>query len=183
MTERPREGGPSIAAAASPWIERFAPLVEAGGTVLDLACGGGRHTRYFAARGHRVTAVDRDLSRLGDLAQHPLVEALALDLETGAPFALAGRRFAAVVVTSYLHRPILGDLVEAVAPGGMLLVETFAAGNERFGGPSRPEFLLRPGELLEAVRGRLRVLAYEDLTVDEPRPAAIQRIAARRANV
>jgi SAM-dependent methyltransferase len=166
--------------APSPWIERFAPLVTPGGAVLDLACGSGRHVRLFAARGHPVTAVDRDLSGLGDLVHDPHVEALTFDLELGAPFPLAGRSFAAVVVTRYLHRPLLAALVEAVAPGGLLLYETFAAGNERFRRPSNPDFLVRPGELLEAVRGRLRVLAYEDLDVEEPWPAALQRIAARR---
>ncbi len=166
--------------APSPWIERFAPLVPAGGVVLDLACGSGRHTRFFAARGHPVTAVDRDLSGLGDLARDARVEALAVDLETAAPFPLAGRSFAAVVVTNYLYRPLLSALVDAVAPGGLLLYETFAAGNERFGKPSNPDFLLASGELLEVVRGRLHVLAYEDLEVSEPRPALLQRIAAQR---
>jgi hypothetical protein len=127
-----------------------------------------------------VTAIDRDLSRLADLASDPGVEGIELDLENGASFPLGERRFAAVVVTNYLHRPLLPALVDAVAPEGLLLYETFAAGNERFGKPSRPDFLLRPGELLEAVRGSLRVLAYEDLLVTEPRPAALQRIAARR---
>lgn len=166
--------------APSAWIVRFAPLVPAAGAVLDLACGGGRHTRLFADRGYRVVAVDRDLGRLGDLARGPRVEAIAADLESGAPLPFRGRRFAGVVVTNYLYRPLLGALVEAVEPGGVLLYETFATGNERFGRPSNPEFLLRPGELLDAVRGRLRVIAYEDLDVEEPRPAAVQRIAARR---
>lgn len=166
--------------APSAWIARFAPLVPEGGAILDLACGGGRNTRLFARRGHPVTAVDRDITALGELVRKPQVEVLAFDLESGAPLPFAGRRFAAVVVTNYLHRPLLPALVESVAPGGLLLYETFAAGNERFGRPSNPAFLLRPGELLEVVRSHLRVLAYEDLDVGEPRPAAVQRIAARR---
>ncbi|MCZ7526254.1 MAG: class I SAM-dependent methyltransferase [Acidimicrobiia bacterium] len=164
----------------SPWVVRFAPLVPAGEPVLDVACGGGRHTRFLLERGHRVVALDRDTSGIEDLRGDPRLEVLEVDLEDGRPFPLRGRRFAAVVVTNYLHRPILPDLVAAVAPGGLLLYETFAAGNERFRRPRRPEFLLRPGELLEAVRNELRVVAYEDVVVDEPRPAAVQRIAAAR---
>ena len=147
--------------------------------MLDLAAGGGRHTRLFLARGHRVSAVDKDVTNLERIGG-PALELLSADLETGAPFPLAGRLFAGVVVTNYLHRPLLPLLVEAVAPGGLLIYETFAQGNEAFGRPSNPAFLLRPGELLEAVAGRLTVLAYENLTVASPRPAAVQRIAARR---
>ena len=164
----------------SEWVLRFLPLVASGGAVLDLACGRGRHSRLFLDRGHPVVALDIDLAGLGALARHPSIEALAADLEDGRPFPLAGRRFAAVVVTNYLHRPLFGALIEAVAPGGLLIYETFARGNERFGRPRNPDHLLKPGELLEAVRGRLRVVAYEDLIVEAPRPAALQRICARR---
>lgn len=162
----------------STWVTRFAPCVPAGGTVLDVACGAGRHTRLFLQRGHRVVAVDRDTSRLADLAGDARLQIVEADLEDGGPFPLSGRRFHGVVVTSYLHRPLLGDLVSAVAPGGALVYETFARGQERLGRPTNPDFLLRPGELLEAVRGRLRVVAYEDLTVDRPPPARMQRICA-----
>lgn len=171
---------PPTASPPSAWVRRFAPLLPAGGPVLDLACGGGRHLRLLLGLGHPVTGLDRDLSGLADLAQTAGVTLVKAELEDGSPFPLAGRRFAGVVVTHYLHRPLLPALVAAVAPGGLLLYETFARGNERFGRPSNPDFLLRPGELLEAVRGELRVLAYEDLEVAEPRPAAVQRIAARR---
>jgi SAM-dependent methyltransferase len=165
----------------SAWVQRFSPLVPAGGVVLDVACGAGRHVRWFLERGHPVVALDRDLSRLGDdLQQDSRVEFLQADLEDGSPFPLHGRRFAAVVVVNYLYRPILPDLVAAVDEGGLLLYETFARGQERFGRPQNPDFLLAPGELLEAVGGRLRVLAYEDLIVGEQPPAARQRIAARR---
>jgi SAM-dependent methyltransferase len=163
----------------SPWIIRFAALVPAGGTVLDVAAGSGRHSKLFSLLGHPVVAVDRDtagLSGLGDGA-----EVIAADLETGAPWPLAARRFAGVVVTNYLHRPLFGALVGAVAPGGALLYETFAVGNERFGKPSNPVFLLRSGELLEAVRGQLRVVAYEDIEIETPKRAMVQRIAAVRA--
>lgn len=164
---------------ASAWIARFAPLVPAG-TVLDLAAGGGRHSLLMRGLGHEVVAVDRDPSALAARAV-PGIDAIAEDLETGAMPACLGRRYVAVVVTNYLHRPILPAIVDAVAPGGWLLYETFAIGNERFGRPSNPDFLLRPGELLEVVRGRLRVVAYEDVEVAEPRPAMVQRIAARAA--
>lgn len=167
-------GGP-----AEPWVARFAGLVPAGGRVLDLACGGGRHARLFLARGCRVTAVDIDLGGLADLAGSPGLEAIAADLE-GAPWPFSGRPFDGVVVTNYLHRPILPAIVDAVAPGGALIYQTFAAGNARFGRPSNPDFLLRPGELLEAVRGRLEIVAYENLEIAEPKPAMVQRIAAVR---
>lgn len=146
--------------------------------MLDLAAGAGRHTRLFVGRGHPVTAVDRDVTGLADLKADPAVTILAEDLEDGRPWPLGERRFAGVVVTNYLHRPLLPAIVAAVAPGGCLIYETFAVGNERLGRPSNPDFLLRPGELLEAVRGRLVVLAYENLQVSEPRPAMIQRVAA-----
>jgi len=160
----------------SPWVQRFTDLVPAGGPVLDVASGGGRHTRWFLARGHPVTAVDRDVRALTPTAGLTIVEA---DLEDGRPFPFAPATCAGVVVTNYLWRPILAEIVACVAPGGTLLYETFAMGNERFGRPSNPDFLLAPGELLDAVRdANLRVVAYEDIVVDTPRPAAVQRIAA-----
>jgi SAM-dependent methyltransferase len=155
-------------------------MVPPGGSVLDVAAGAGRHTRLFAARGHPVTAVDRDIMSLRDLAHTP-AEIVEADLEDGSPWPLPKRRFAAVVVTNYLHRPLFPALLRAVAPGGLLLYETFAIGNERFGKPSNPDFLLKPGELLDVVRGKMRVLAYEDLEVTEPKPAMVQRIAAIKA--
>ena len=166
--------------AVSPWILRFSDLVPAGSRVLDLACGAGRHARLFLERGCRVLAVDRDLSGLSDLRGAANLETLETDLERAGDRPFAGRQFDAVVVVNYLHRPLLAHLVDSVAPGGLLLYETFAAGNERFGRPRNPDYLLKPGELLAAVGSRLRVLAYEDLEVREPRPAAVQRIAARR---
>jgi len=165
--------------APSGWVVRFAGLVPARGAVLDLACGGGRHARLFLASGHRVTAVDIDVSGVADLEGDARAEILAADLEN-APWPLAGRVFAGVVVTNYLWRPLLPPIVAAVAPGGALIYETFARGNERFGKPSNPNFLLAEGELPRAVEGRLRVIAYECLEVAEPRPAVVQRIAAVR---
>jgi SAM-dependent methyltransferase len=163
--------------APSPWVVRFAPSIASGGTVLDLAAGGGRHTRYLLGRGHPVVAVDRDSSALVTVNDARL-EIVTADLESGAPWPLPGRRFAGVVVTNYLHRPLFPALLDALEPGGVLIYETFARGNERFGKPSNPDFLLKPGELLDVVRGRLRVIAYENLEISEPRPAMVQRIAA-----
>ena len=159
------------------WIVQWAGLVAPGAAVLDLAAGGGRHALFFAERGHPVTAVDRDTS---GLPSHPRVEPVTADLENGSPWPLAGRRFGAVVVTNYLHRPLMPALIEAIEPGGVLLYQTFMIGNERFGRPSRPEFLLRDGELLELVRGRFSVTAYEARLVSEPAMAMVQRIAARK---
>jgi SAM-dependent methyltransferase len=161
--------------APSPWIVRFTPLVPAGGAVLDLACGRGRHLRWFASRGHPVTGVDRDADALAPL--QGVGEILLADIENG-PWPLAGRQFAAVVVTNYLWRPLFPRILEAVAPGGVLLHETFAQGNETVGKPSRADFLLAPGELLRAYDG-LRVVAYEDGFLSGP-DRFVQRIAAVR---
>jgi SAM-dependent methyltransferase len=161
----------------SAWVLRWAPLIPAGGRVLDVACGSGRHARAIASMGHPVDAVDRDAECVGKLAAVANVSAVCADIEHSAwPFPHA--RYAGVVVTNYLHRPLLPTLVDTLAPGGVLIYETFAAGNERFGRPSNPDFLLRPGELLELVRGRLRVVAYEDVYSDAPKPALVQRICA-----
>jgi len=161
----------------APWIVQWAGLVPPQADVLDLAAGRGRHAIFFAERGHKATAVDHDVSGLPD---HPNIEPLEADLEDGSPWPLSDRRFGAVVVTNYLHRPLMPQLLEAVAPGGVLLYQTFMIGNERFGKPSRPEFLLRDGELLELVRGKFSVIAYEARLISEPAMAMVQRIAARR---
>lgn len=161
----------------SPWIVQWAGLIATGVAVLDVAAGGGRHTRFFAERGHTVTAIDRDVSALADQAN---VEVMQADLEDGSPWPLPGRSFDAVVVTNYLHRPLIPALLDALTPGGVLVYETFMEGNERFGRPSNPEFLLKDGELLEVVRGRFSVVAYEARLVSEPKMAMVQRIAARK---
>lgn len=164
----------------SQWIIRFAPLVAPGATVLDVACGAGRHARVFIARGCRVTAVDREPRLEPALASHPSVALCVADLERGAwPFA--GRQFDAVVVTNYLHRPLFPHLLGALAAGGLLLYETFAAGNAAFGKPSNPDYLLKPRELLTTLGSSLRVIAFEDGYVQQPRKAMVQRLAARRA--
>jgi SAM-dependent methyltransferase len=160
---------------ASPWVQRWSHLVPAAAPVLDVACGFGRHMRWFAAQGHPVVGVDRSVEAVHSL--EGLGEALLADIENGA-WPLAGRRFAGIVVTNYLWRPLLPRLVESVAPGGALIYETFAAGNETVGKPSRPDFLLRPGELLQACQA-LRIVAYEDGFLDAP-ARFVQRIAAVR---
>lgn len=160
----------------SSWIAVWAGLVPPDAAVLDVAAGKGRHTQFFAARGHRVTAVDRDVS---GLSPSDTVEVIAADLEDGSPWPLPGRRFGAIVVTNYLHRPLFPVFFDALLPGGILLYETFMVGNERFGKPSRPEFLLKDGELLDLVRGKFSVTAYEARMTSQPKMAMVQRIAAR----
>jgi SAM-dependent methyltransferase len=162
----------------SPWVARWAPLVPKG-EVLDLACGSGRHARLFAGLAHAVTALDRDAQALA-AAAGPGITPLQHDLEApGAAWPIAPGSLAGIVVTNYLHRPLFGPIAAALAPDGVLIYETFALGNEIFGKPSNPDFLLKPGELLElAARGGLRVLAYEDGVVAGPRPARVQRLCA-----
>jgi SAM-dependent methyltransferase len=161
----------------SPWVLRWAPLIQAGGTVLDIAAGHGRHTRALAQRGHWVTAIDLDVTGLTDLNDGPPVEVLEGDLEGGA-WPLPGRVFAAIVVTNYLHRPHFPHLIDALSLGGVLIFETFGQGNEAFGRPRNPDFLLKPGELLEAFAPHLHIVAYEHGSEQEPRPAVRQRLCA-----
>lgn len=164
----------------SAWIRRFLPLVAAGGTVLDLACGRGRHALLLAQRGHRVVAVDRDAAALEEIAaQAAAVDLVQADLE-GGPWPFAGRRFDAIVVANYLHRPVLPVLIDSLSPGGVLIYETFMVGNARFGKPSSPQFLLRHDELLDVVRGTLSVVAFEQGEVALPRAAVVQRLCAIR---
>lgn len=194
MTARTVPQGVHAALEASPWVVRWSPLVPVGARVLDVACGAGRHVRWFHQRGCQVTALDRDsqalaalsadlgnLDDLGDLANPTNIsdrlEVVCADIEQ-RPWPLNGRHFDAVLVTNYLWRPLLDTLVASVAPGGVLIYETFSVGQATVGRPSNPEFLLRPGELLAAVNG-LRVLAFEDGFVDQP-PRFVQRVVAVR---
>ncbi|MFM0740283.1 class I SAM-dependent methyltransferase [Paraburkholderia xenovorans] len=170
-------GGPS-AGEPSRWVRHWAHLVVAGGAVLDVASGAGRHARFFASLGHPVTALDRNAAALETLRAEPLVTTITADIEGAAWPLAAGAKFAAVVVTHYLHRPLFPQLLASLAPGGVLVYETFAQGNESVGKPSNPAFLLAPGELLEVVRGRLRVVAFQDGFLAQPRPAYVQRICA-----
>lgn len=159
----------------SDWVRRFTPLLRANASVLDLACGAGRHARWFLQQGHAVTGIDRDAAALGMTAAQSGWRPVLADIENG-PWPLGDERFDAVVVTHYLWRPLLPRILASVAPGGLLLYETFAAGNETVGKPSRPDFLLRNGELLTLCAG-WRIVAYEDGFL-EPPARFVQRIAA-----
>ena len=164
---------PHMLAAPSAWVAHWAAELPAGASVLDVACGSGRHARWLAARGLRVTGVDRDAAALTGLAG--IAETVVADIE-GGPWPLpADAVFDAVVVTNYLHRPLWPQLLAAVAPGGRLIYETFAIGNETVGKPSNPAFLL-----LSAVQGQLRVIGYEDGFISSPRDAYVQRVCAVR---
>lgn len=160
--------------APSPWVCRWAPLIRPAGRVLDLACGSGRHVRWLAAQGFAVTAIDRDPAAVAPL--RGIADVRVADLEDADWPLPADERFDAVVVTNYLWRPRWLQLRQALADGGVLIYETFAAGNERFGKPSRSEFLLQPGDLLELACG-WHVVAYEDGFLDAP-PRSVQRIVA-----
>lgn len=163
-------------AQPSAWLLRWQHLLREGGSVLDLACGSGRHVHWLAARGHRVTALDRDAQALAAL-QGVAAETVCADIEAG-PWPLPGRQFDTVLVTNYLWRPLLPQVLASLAPGGVLLYETFANGQQHIGRPARPEFLLQPGELLRAFEG-LRVVAYEDGHETRPAPGrCVQRLLA-----
>lgn len=155
----------------SAWVVRWAPLVKRG-PVLDVASGSGRHARFFAQRGLEVVAVDREQQEISG------VKFVKADLEDGSPWPFGDRRFGAVVVTNYLHRPLFSALAAAVGEGGILVYETFMVGNERYGKPSNPNFLLRPGELLQAFAG-LTVAAFEQ---GDTGKAVIQRVCVVRGD-
>ena len=159
----------------SAWVQRWAHLVERG-PVLDVACGAGRHAVYFAERGFEVFAVDREHQALPGA-----IRFVRADLENGSPWPWPGRRFAAIVVTNYLHRPLFPRLVESLEEGGVLIYETFRAGNERYGKPSNPHFLLRPAELLEAF-GALTVVGFEQGVLERTKKAVVQRICVIRGS-
>lgn len=174
----PTMPGHAPLAPPSRWVMRWAHLIRPGGRVLDLACGSGRHARWLAGQGFAVLAVDRDAEAVASLPEG--ITGRVADLEAGG-WPLAGEApFDAIVVTNYLHRPHWPHLLAALAPGGVWIHETFAAGNETVGKPSRPDFLLRPGELLDVARGALRVIGYEDGTLEVPKAAFVQRICAVR---
>ena len=159
----------------SEWVRRWAELVTRG-PVLDLAAGSGRHSILFAERGFEVRAVDREPREITG------VRFVRADLEDGSPWPFPGERFAAIVVTNYLHRPLLPVIESALAEAGVLIYETFMAGNEKFGRPSNPAFLLGEGELLQAFRS-LTPLAFEQGYVERPKPAMVQRLCARRGHI
>jgi SAM-dependent methyltransferase len=161
---------------------RFASLIPQSGEILDLACGSGRHSRLALGLGYRVVAADCSILGLEDLRKQKSLEIVEIDLETANPFVpggiLHGRIFTGIIVTNYLHRLILSSLIGALADDGVLIYETFSVGNERYGHPRNPDYLLRPGELLETARKRLQVIAYENGLIQEPRMAVVQRLCA-----
>jgi len=173
--DEPVDSRPS--SAPSGWVMRFSHLIRSGGHVLDVAAGGGRHTHWFLSSERSVLALDRDLSRLTWL-QHPRLQKVEADLEGSEGWPLGEQTFDAVIVTNYLWRSLFDDLVGAVRHDGVLIYETFAEGNERFGSPRRPEFLLQSGELLAKVAPRLEVVAYEHGYCDQPSERVVQRICA-----
>lgn len=168
--------------APSEWIKRFAPLIPSGGRVLDLASGRGRHSRFLAGLGYRVEAVDRDADALESLRGFANIVTRQADVESG-PWPYYSEVFDAVVVTNYLYRPLLPQIVKLIEQQGVLIYETFMVGNERFGKPTNPAFLLRTDELLNLARNRLRVIAFEQGEIHEPRPAVVQRICCVRGNL
>lgn len=171
--ELPRLGFPS------PWVQRFVPLIAAGGNVLDLACGSGRHARLLASCGYTIEAVDRNEALLETLREVPGITTRCADLE-GGPWPYNGYRFAGIVVTNYLWRPLMPQLMATLDKGGVLIYETFMLGNERFGKPENPAFLLRQDELRHVIRGHLELIAFEQGEVSDPRPAVVQRLCAVR---
>ena len=179
MVDDPPPPSRHAAETPTPWVVRHAGAIAGGGRVLDLACGGGRNARWLARRGFRVLAVDRDRDALSRLEGEG-VETRCVDLE-GPQWPLAGEVFDGIVVTRYLYRPRLADLASALAPGGVLIYETFMRGNEAYGKPSNPDFLLRPGELREIAAGAgLREVAFAEGYVDSPKPAMRQAVCAVR---
>ncbi|MFD2206885.1 class I SAM-dependent methyltransferase [Kiloniella antarctica] len=166
--------------APSPWVLRFAPHIPEGSNVLDLACGSGRHARLFLMAGHYVSALDKNTEGLADIKDLPGAEVITADLEDGSPFPLAGKQYGGIVVTNYLFRPLLPLLPDLLSIGGILIYETFMEGNEHFGRPSKPKFLLHSQELLDCFHGTLSITAYEEAIIGTPKPAVVQRICATR---
>jgi SAM-dependent methyltransferase len=164
----------------SPWVRRWAALIRPGGRVLDVACGRGRHLRFLRSRGYSVVGVDRDEAALQASKDLAAVELRCADIEAG-PWPFPPGEFDGVVVTNYLHRPLFGNLVGALRPGGVLIYETFALGNERYGRPTNPDFLLRPGELLHSLEP-LTIAAFEEGLISAPKAAVVQRVCAVRGD-
>ncbi|WP_120495365.1 bifunctional 2-polyprenyl-6-hydroxyphenol methylase/3-demethylubiquinol 3-O-methyltransferase UbiG [Kiloniella sp. EL199] len=162
----------------SAWVLKHAGYIPEGSDILDLACGAGRHARLFLMSGHYVIAIDKNIDALADLENYPGAEIIQANLEDGGPFPLSEKKFGGVIVTNYLYRPLLPLLAKLLIPGGTLIYETFMIGNEKFGRPKNPDFLLKPQELLDHYHPQLRVLSYEETTITEPNPAVVQRICA-----
>jgi SAM-dependent methyltransferase len=169
--------------APSTWVQRFAPLVRTNGPVLDVACGGGRHTKFFLERGHPVVGIDKDLEHVCDLGTTPDVKLINFELENGSPLPVNKQKFSAIILIYYIYRPLFTELIELLEPGGLFICESFAHGDEVYHSPHNPDHLLANGELLDVVQSRLQVVAYEHGLVaspfpNRPFPGILQRICA-----
>lgn len=151
----------------SPWVVRYAERVPEG-PVLDLACGGGRNGRYFLSAGRRVTFLDRDVSGLADLSANKSAAIMAYDLESGLPWPFSEAQFSGIIVVNYLYRPLLRHLSHSLSTGGLLIYQTFAQGNEKYGRPRNPEFLLAPDELLNTFGATMEVIDFQQGFMPEP---------------
>jgi len=163
----------------SPWIVKHAPLIRNNGRVLDLACGSGRHAIWLAKQGYRVDALDRDAKALANMEGMDNINVLNVDIEAG-DWPGSGQQYDGIIVSRYLYRPLLSRLDKMLKPDGILIYETFMIGNERYGKPSNPDFLLLPNELLETYSPLLSIIAFEQGDVELPRPAVMQRICAKK---
>jgi SAM-dependent methyltransferase len=167
--------------SASHWVARWSHLLPPGASVLDIACGAGRHMKWFSDLGHQVTGIDRSPEALSKASAYGAV--VLADIEND-PWPLIKeqktQQFQALVVTNYLWRPLFSVMADSVASGGFLIYETFSNGNETVGKPSRPDFLLQTGELLTRFPG-FRTIAFEDGFLADP-PRFVQRIVAQRSH-
>jgi SAM-dependent methyltransferase len=166
----------------SAWIVKYAPLIRSGGHVLDLACGSGRHAIWLAAQGYLVDAIDRDATAMAAMAGLDNIHTQLADLEATTAYQFT-QQYDGIVVSRYLYRPLLPRLAAILKPGGVLIYETFMQGNERYGKPSNPDFLLQPNELLTHYAESLRIAAFKQGDEQTPTPAVMQRICALKADV
>lgn len=165
----------------SPWVTRFIPLIPHGGEILDLACGSGRHTRYLLNSGHKVTALDKDVSKVIMLTSNSNFSLSQWDLETKDPWPFPDKSFSGIIVTNYLYRPLFHNLINALDENGVLIYETFSIGNEYYGHPINPDFLLNNNELFELCKNKLTVVAFEQgIVLRQTAPKVIQRICAQK---
>ncbi len=160
------------------WVQKYAPLIPKIGQVLDLACGSGRHTRFLLAAGLNVLAIDKSTTGLSDISGQENLEIITADLEDGSAFPLKGRQFSAIIIVNYLYRPLFSDLIDVLAEGGVLIYQTFMLGNEAYGRPRNPDFLLEENELKDVFGSKLKVLAFEQGYEERPSPAVVQKICA-----
>ena len=162
----------------SNWVRKYISLIPSKKLVLDLACGSGRNTRFLLDQGYTVVALDKDISQLADISGELNLRKYKFDLETSAKFPFNKQEFSGIIVTNYLHRPLFGDLINALSHGGVLIYQTFMSGHEAYGRPSNPNFLLKINELNDVFANKLDVVAFEQGYEENPKPAVIQKICA-----